>query len=196
MAWYRTGGGKPEEEKSVTAETSAVTVTPSQGKTMKKVTVSPTPTQSKTITPSETQQTVEPDSGKHLASVIVSGDANLKAENIKKDVAIFGKTGTVTPVEFEETGMKELWKFTGHTNYVRAVAVDANGNVYSGSADKTVRKISSSGQQVWSFTGHTDRVNAVAVDASGNVYSGSNDKTVRKIKSNVNAYKLAYYEDI
>ena len=94
MAWYRTGGRKPEEEKSVTAGTSAVTVTPSQGKTMKKVTVNPTPTQSKTVTPNETQQMVEPDSGKHLASVAVNGDANLKAENIKKDVTIFGKTGT------------------------------------------------------------------------------------------------------
>ena len=137
MAWYRTGGGKPEEEKSVTAGTSEITVNPSQGKTMKKVTVSPTPTQSKPVTPSETQQTVEPDSGKHLASVIVNGDANLKAENIKKDVTIFGKTGIVTPVEFEETGPKELWSFTVHTKWVAAVAVDASGS----GADRPCRRI-------------------------------------------------------
>ena len=67
------------------------------------------------------------------------------------------------------------------------MAVDASGNVYSGSADKTVRKNNSSGTQVWSFTGHTDRVSTVAVDASGNVYSGSRDNTVRKLKQ---VYKI------
>ena len=47
------GGGKPEEEKSVTAGTSAIEVNPSSGKVMKKVTVNPTPSQEKTIkTPS------------------------------------------------------------------------------------------------------------------------------------------------
>ena len=38
------GGGKPEEEKTVTAGTSAIVVNPSSGKVMKKVTVNPTPT--------------------------------------------------------------------------------------------------------------------------------------------------------
>ena len=92
------------------------------------------------------------------------------------------RTGGGKPVEFEETGPKELWKFTGHTNWVHAVAVDTSGNVYSGSDDNTVRKISSSGSQVWSFTGHTGTVFAVAVDASGNAYSGGADNTVRKIR--------------
>lgn len=36
--------------------------------------------------------------------------------------------------------------------------------VYSGSADKTVRKLTPDGQLVWSYTGHTNYVNAVAVD--------------------------------
>lgn len=35
----------------------------------------------------------------------------------------------------------EVWKFTGHTSSVERVAVDADGNVYSGSSDMTVRKI-------------------------------------------------------
>ncbi len=80
----------------------------------------------------------------------------------------------------------EIWKFTGHTSYVEAVAVDNNGNVYSGGRDDTVRKISSSGNEIWKFTGHTDYVYAVAVDNNGNVYSGSDDKTVRKISSSGN----------
>ena len=65
------GGGKPEEEKNVTAGTSTKVVTPSDGKTIKKVTVNPTPSQSKTVTPSASQQTVSPDSGKLLSQVIV-----------------------------------------------------------------------------------------------------------------------------
>ena len=65
------GGGKPEEEKTVTAGTSAKVVTPSDGKTIKNVTVNPTPSQSKTVTPSTSQQTVSPDSGKLLSQVII-----------------------------------------------------------------------------------------------------------------------------
>lgn len=66
------GGGKPEEEKTVTAGTSVIEVLPSSGKTMKKVTVNPTPSQSKTVTPSTSQQTVSPDSGKLLSQVVVN----------------------------------------------------------------------------------------------------------------------------
>ena len=66
------GGGKPEEEKTVTAGTSVIEVLPSNGKTMKKVTVNPTPSQSKTVSPSTSQQTVSPDAGKLLSHVIVN----------------------------------------------------------------------------------------------------------------------------
>lgn len=65
------GGGKPEEEKTVTAGTSVIEVNPSSGKVMKKVTVNPTPSQEKTIKdPSETT-VILPDSGKMLSKVTV-----------------------------------------------------------------------------------------------------------------------------
>lgn len=65
------GGGKPEEEKTVTAGTSVIEVLPSSGKVMKKVTVHPTPSQEKTIeNPSETT-VILPDSGKMLSKVTV-----------------------------------------------------------------------------------------------------------------------------
>ena len=63
-----TGGiiSKPEEEKTVTAGTSVMEVLPSSGKTMKKVTINPTPSQEKTIEdPSETTVII-PDEGKLL----------------------------------------------------------------------------------------------------------------------------------
>lgn len=51
--------------------------------------------QSKTVTPSASEQTIQPDSGYNgLSTVVVSGDADLVGSNIKKDVSIFGVTGT------------------------------------------------------------------------------------------------------
>ena len=74
------GGGKPEEEKTVTAGTSVIEVSPSSGKVMKKVTINPTPTEEKTVTPTTSQQTVSPSNGKHLAKVIVKAMEDVTPE--------------------------------------------------------------------------------------------------------------------
>lgn len=51
--------------------------------------------QSKTVTPGASSQTVDADDGYDgLDEVTVTGDADLVAGNIKKDVEIFGVTGT------------------------------------------------------------------------------------------------------
>ena len=74
------GGGKPEEEKTVTAGTSAIEVNPSSGKVMKKVTVNPTPTESKRVTPTTSELTVTPSVGKHLSQVVVGAVEDVTPE--------------------------------------------------------------------------------------------------------------------
>ena len=74
------GGGKPEEEKTVTAGTSAIDVSPSSGKVMKKVTVNPTPTESKSVTPTTSELTVTPSEGKHLSQVVVGAVEDVTPE--------------------------------------------------------------------------------------------------------------------
>lgn len=64
-------GTTPTQTKTVTAGTSATTVTPDAGYALSSVTVNPTPSQSKSATPTTSAQTITPDSGKLLSSVDV-----------------------------------------------------------------------------------------------------------------------------
>lgn len=95
-------GGKPEEEKTVTASTTAVTVTPTSGKTIKKVTVNPTPTETKEITPSESAQTITPTSGKHLSQVTVNAISGVHG------VTIDGEKSTGDSLDL--TSVVDAWR--------------------------------------------------------------------------------------
>lgn len=53
------------------------------------------PTQSKTVTPTASGFTVSPDSGKVLSSVVINGDADLIASNVRSGKNIFGVDGTL-----------------------------------------------------------------------------------------------------
>lgn len=88
--------GKPEEERTVTAGTSAVTVEPTKGKTMKKVTVDPTPSQTKTVTAGTGNVDVSPDSGKLLSGVTVKPTPTQRK--------------TVTPTTSEQTVVPDSGK--------------------------------------------------------------------------------------
>ena len=118
------GGGKPEEEKIVTAGTSVIEVNPSSGKVMKKVTINPTPSQEKTIEdPSETTIII-PDEGKLLSKVTI---------NIFNPSLVTWAGGTdeeivamVAAADRGEINLSDYWA-VGDTRTVQLSAMDATG---------------------------------------------------------------------
>jgi WD40 repeat protein len=81
-----------------------------------------------------------------------------------------------------QAGGRLLRTLSGHSHWVRAVAVTADGKrVISGSSDKTVKVWNlETGEEQLTLSGHSDSVQAVAVTADGKrVISGSSDKTVK-----------------
>ena len=86
-------GTTPTQIKTVTAGTSATTVTPDTGYALSSVTVNPTPSQSKSATPTTSSQTITPDSGKLLSSVSVGA---IQTET-KSDTPNVSTNKTVTP---------------------------------------------------------------------------------------------------
>jgi len=64
------------------------------------------------------------------------------------------------------------WAYTTYTVPVASVCVDADGNVYSGDHNGTVKKLSSAGSLVWTRTPYAGSVFALAVDYStGQLYA-------------------------
>lgn len=79
-----------------------------------------TPQSSKTVTPTAGGLTVTPDSGYNsMDQVVINGDGDLIAENIKSGVEIFGVTGTLNSSSGE--GVSNIWgctkSLTNHTAY-------------------------------------------------------------------------------
>ena len=86
-----------------------------------------------------------------------------------------------TPGSLAEPGGPLERILEGHTNWVHALAVTADGQrIVSGSHDNTVRVWNlASGRLERTLEGHTSWVYAVAVTADGRIVSGSTDGTVR-----------------
>ena len=133
------------------------------------------------LTTGGSDKALSAEQGKEINTALA--DLANKVASIKPGYGVgdFIQLGNLKAVMEDTTTPVKDWEFTGHTNGVICVAVDDQGNVYSGSSDKKVMKISPSGSKIWEFTGHASGVNSVAVDGQGNVYSGSSDKKVMKI---------------
>lgn len=141
-------GQKEEQVKTVDADPAGLEVVPDTGKALSKViinaianliasnikkditilgvtgTYEPTvETQEKSATPGAQAVEVTPDAGKYLSKVTVQGDANLVASNIKKDVNVFGVTGTY---EGTETNFATFVEGTTGTIQIPAVTTIRN----------------------------------------------------------------------
>lgn len=93
-------------------------------------TISAVPTEEKTITPSASSQEITPTENKFLSKVIVSGDADLTAENVKSGVTIFGVEGSYT----SDANAIASDILTGKTAYVNGQLVEGT---ISNMSDKT-----------------------------------------------------------
>ena len=145
------GGIKPAptEEKEVIAGTEDITVLPSNGKQLSGVKVHPTPTEEKVVTPTRSQQTVSPSNGKHLAKVIVNGDTDLRSENIKSGVNIFGVSGTLkggfpNGTEWTQSNItSNNFYCVYYANGIWVAGSDSNGLYYSDGITWTQSNITS-----------------------------------------------------
>ena len=183
------GGGKPEEEKTVTAGTSAIVVNPSSGKVMKKVTVNPTPSQEKTIKdPSETTIII-PDEGKLLSKVTI---------NIFNPELVTWAGGTdeeiVKMVQLADEGkinLSDYWA-VGDIRTVQLSAMSATGVGESHAAQKvdlvlmhaggyTLNAAVASGRTKCSFiVGQKDSLATAGYMNSSNTNSGSWNGSARR----------------
>ena len=136
------------------------------------------------LTSGGTDKALSVEQGKEINTALADLANKVAAIKPGYGVGDFIQLGNLKAVVEGELLPVKDWDFTGHNGWVWSVAVDDQGNVYSGSSDKKVMKISPNGSKIWEFTGHTDIVWSVAVDDQGNVYSGSSDKKVMKISPN------------
>lgn len=102
------------------------------------------------------------------------------------DAAVMDGSVVVASGSWDKTAV--IWKdaklkvkLVGHDQAVWAVKILKNGNLLTGSADKTIKLWDgNSGKCLWTFEGHLDCVRGVAVDFSESLfYSISNDASIK-----------------
>lgn len=112
------GGGKPEEEKTVTAGTSVIEVLPSSGKTIKKVTIIPAPIPTELVLTSPTKTSYAAGEALDLTGIAVKAKFSDGTEqDITSECTFSPANGTVL---YEDTSeVVASWKYGGAITYTR-----------------------------------------------------------------------------
>ena len=110
------GGGKPEEEKTVTAGTSVIEVLPSSGKTMKKVTINPAPIPTGLILTSPTKTSYNAGEKLDLTGLTVKAKFSDGTEqDVTSECTFSPSNGTVLYEDTSEVVVS--WSYGGAATY-------------------------------------------------------------------------------
>ena len=110
------GGGKPEEEKTVTAGTSVMEVLPSSGKTMKKVTINPAPIPTELVLTSPTKTSYTAGENLNLTGIAVKAKFSDGTEqDVTSECTFSPANGTVLYEDTSEVVVS--WNYGGAATY-------------------------------------------------------------------------------
>ena len=116
------GGGKPEEEKTVTAGTSVMEVLPSSGKTMKKVTINPAPIPTELVLTSPTKTSYTAGENLNLTGIAVKAKFNDGTEqDVTSECTFSPANGTVLYEDTSEVIVS--WSYGGAATYTAKLPI-------------------------------------------------------------------------
>jgi hypothetical protein len=85
--------------------------------------------------------------------------------NFNDDDAIFAGTTTGELKKIEERNLvNNIWTNSEHTDQINAIAFDTEGNIYTASADGSVKKHDQTGTTLWTYSDFPNPVIGVGVD--------------------------------
>ena len=116
------GGGKPEEEKTVTAGTSVIEVLPSSGKTMKKVTINPAPIPTELVLTSPTKTSYTAGEALDLTGIAVKAKFSDGTEqDVTSECTFSPSNGTVLYEDTSEVIVS--WSYGGAATYTAKLPI-------------------------------------------------------------------------
>ena len=116
------GGGKPEEEKTVTAGTSVIEVLPSSGKTMKKVTINAAPIPTELVLTSPTKTSYTAGETLDLTGIAVKAKFNDGTEqDVTSECTFSPSNGTVLYEDTSEVIVS--WSYGGAATYTAKLPI-------------------------------------------------------------------------
>lgn len=130
------GGGKPEEEKTVTAGTSVIEVLPSSGKTMKKVTINPAPIPTELILTPPIKTSYTAGEALDLTGLSVKAKFNDGTEqDVTSECTFSPSNGTVLYEDASEVIVS--WSYGGAITFTTTQAITVGPPVYGVEWDGT-----------------------------------------------------------